>query len=120
MFDKPAVPPTPPSSPQGPERRQYVRYDPSPGTSIYLVTVGQEVLFPERIHNISAGGIRLVLDRKLEPGTVATADLFNITRDYPCQVSLSVAYVVEQPDGSVIHGCSFRRILHNVEVWGLL
>jgi hypothetical protein len=84
------------------------------------VLAGQEVLFPERIPNISASGMSLVLDRKLEPGTVATADLFNITREYPCQVSLCVAYAIEQADGSVVHGCSFRRPLHNVELWGLL
>jgi len=120
MFDKPAVPPVPTSSPQEPERRKYIRYTPSPATCIHLVTAAKEVLFPDHINNLSAGGISLVLDRKLEPSTIATVDFFNIARAFPLQLQLTVVYAIEQADGSVVHGCSFCRPLHSVEVWGLL
>jgi hypothetical protein len=120
MFDKPAVPPTSPPAPQGPERRKHVRYTPNPATSIYLTLADQEKLFPERLADVSAGGLGLVLDRKLEAGTVATVDLYNVTREFPLQIQLRIAYAHEQPDGTVVHGCAFQRDLQSVEVWGLL
>jgi hypothetical protein len=120
MFNNLAVPPTGPSPLQGPERRQHVRYPANPATSIYLVTSGQGVLFPDQFHDISAGGLRLVLRQELAPGTVATVDLYNIVRAFSFQIQLAVAYTIDQPDGSVVHGCTFSRTLHNVELWGLL
>jgi hypothetical protein len=120
MFDKPAVPPPNVEAPHGPERRKHIRYTPSSATCVHLVTAANDVLFPDRINNISAGGISLVLDREIKPGTIATIDLFNITREFPCQLELCVTYALGQEDGSVVHGCSFKRALDNVEVWGLL
>jgi PilZ domain-containing protein len=87
--------------------------------SSYLAT-GTEVLFPERINNLSAGGVNLTLSQPLAPGTVGTLDLYNLHRDFPFQVSVRVAYAYEQADGSFNLGCVFSRELNNSEVWGLL
>src|SRR5262249_2906991 len=120
MFDSPGVPPVNPTPSPGEERRKYVRYPANRATCSYLALPPNETLFPERIQNISAGGVRLVLDRKLDPGTIATLDLYNLTRDFPCRVSLRVAYTLEQPGGKFMLGCAFHGELDNGEVWGLL
>jgi hypothetical protein len=119
MFNSPGVPPANPNALSGPDRRKWTRYPASQAMSSYLAT-GTQVVFPERIDNISAGGVRLTLRQQLTPGTLATLDLYNLHRDFPFQITLRVVYVLQQPDGSLQLGCAFGRELHNSEVWGLL
>jgi hypothetical protein len=52
------------------DRRQSVRYSTDRGTRIQLTTGGDHLFYPARIREISQGGVKLVGNRRLEPGIV--------------------------------------------------
>jgi hypothetical protein len=52
------------------ERRKYVRFSADMGTRFQLTMAGDHLFYSARIRNISRGGVKLLADRRLEPGTV--------------------------------------------------
>lgn len=72
------------------------------------------------VRNISPEGLSLVLNRRIEPGSVVSVDVYNKARRYSCQVPLRVVYVLEHPGGDYILGGAFARELSDDEVQGLL
>jgi hypothetical protein len=119
MFDSPGFSPATPNAPSGSERRKHIRYPASRSTCCYLAT-GAEILFPDHLTDVSAGGVGLVVDRSLPPGTIAHLDLYNISRDFPFQIPIRVVYTLNREDSSFALGCVFNRELNNSELWGLL
>jgi hypothetical protein len=115
------MPPTNPGLPSGAERRRFHRYTASRATCSYLLIPSLEAIVPLKVNNISAGGISLILDRMIEPGSLATVDLYNVVRDFPCKVEFRVAYALEsRPGGPVVLGGPFARPLSAEEMCGLL
>ena len=120
MLDDPGAPAAPVAPSAGADRRKYPRYPANAATSSYLVTPGTEFLFPERLHNVSAGGVNLTLDQALTPGTTAVLDVYNLELDFALRREIRVAYSLPQNAGQFRVGCSFTAELTHDELWGLL
>lgn len=119
MADPTCQAPSPPASSGGAERRKHVRYPLGPSVCGYVVD-GTEIVIPEQMGNVSAGGIRLVLDRPLQPNAVAVVDLYNVAHNFPCREAIRVVYLKQQPDGRFIVGGAFIRTLGSMEIQELV
>ena len=75
---------------------------------------------PAQPQDISRSGVRLVLARRLDAGTEATAVVYHPGRQFFVRVPMRVAYVIEQPGGRFILGGAFARELSDDELRGLL
>ncbi len=73
-----------------------------------------------RVRNISVGGISLVVDRAIEPGTRLTLQLENSQRRYSRRVDVRVTYCIEHPSGEWILGCAFLHKLTTADLRALL
>jgi hypothetical protein len=115
----------PPSSPLEPviipdsERRHEGRFRVHRGASGFVRTGQDEVLFPERIVDVSTGGVQLVLSRRLEPGTSGVFQIYNVARDFSSGGEVRVVYANEDVHGMFAHGCTFARRLSQLDLWGL-
>jgi hypothetical protein len=66
------------------------------------------------------GGVRLILGRRLSPGTTLGLSLRRPDRDLVCAVQATVIYVIEEPKGCFHTGCAFTRELSDDELRDLL
>jgi hypothetical protein len=86
------------------ERRRCPRFPANAAVRSHLsVTEGGDI-WPERIRNISAGGISLLVDRPIAPGTMMTLDLYHIMRRLYCRRRLRVVSSIESEGGFIIGG----------------
>jgi hypothetical protein len=110
-----------PGRPAGAERRASVRYYPNGAdtlTHIMALVEGQSSRVGVR--NLSAGGISLILDDWIEPGTLVSVRLHNPGRLFSCKLPVRVIYLVERPAGDWILGGAFARKLLLDELRALL
>ena|SRR5947209_11906878 len=120
MTPDSAAPPTPANSGGPPsERRQWPR---NPAAEIRAALIPQPEPPPRflAVLELSAGGIRLALDRPFGVGTVLDMSLHRPGRDFGCVVSATVVHVAEQLQGLFVTGCALRRPLGDDELRGLL
>jgi anti-anti-sigma factor len=75
---------------------------------------------PAKIRNLSAGGMCLILDHKIEPNAVVHLHLQHSTRRFAAQVPLRVIYTVQRLGGDHVVGGVFTRKLSEEERAGLL
>ncbi len=95
------------SDPQPAQQRVWVRHPSSLATHCQPVVGREGARWSAVIRDFSRGGIRLVLARQLEPGTLLNVEL-------PASSTSVLAYVVHAkrlPDGQWATGCHFTREL---------
>src|SRR5262249_11371350 len=95
------------------ERRSANRF-PSDRATSCLPALGPDGLsWPARVHDISAYGIGLVLERRLEPNTRLTIDLEQTTRGLVRSVLARVVHVTQHDGGGWLVGCALTTELSN-------
>lgn len=112
--------PARPSQPGAIEQREWYRY--SCGRQIYCrVNIDGVIDFwAIGVHNLSTGGIKLMLDVPIPRGKEIAVVLYNPARRYSCQRQVQVAY--SQQAGKVQHlvGGAFFKELSAQEMKDLL
>jgi len=107
----PASEPTPPPAP-GIERRAFVRH---------FCDIGALVdSWPARIENVSQGGLKVVIGRRFEVGTILKVEIATAGEE---NFSMLLAQVVRAAPESVGNwglGCAFLQEISEEEVQGLL
>jgi hypothetical protein len=78
----------------------------SPDTPLELVGV----------RNLSRSGVGLVMNRNLDPGKVATLNLFNSQRNFATRVLMRVVYGNAQKDATFWIGAAFMHEMGEEEV----
>jgi hypothetical protein len=109
-----------PAQPGFEQRRKYPRFPCGPAT--FCIVVAGPFVKPDlaAVRDISRGGIGLILARRIQPGKVVTLNLFNVTRNFACQVVMRVIYTNKQADGSYFVGGAFGEELIDEEVQWLV
>jgi hypothetical protein len=98
------------------KRRATVRYALDADTACApLAAWGASQGWEARIRDISRGGLGLLLDRRLEPGTLITVDL-PLTPDCPRLLLARVVHATAQPDGGWLVGCALFDLLPEEEL----
>ncbi len=88
-------------------RRKWVRHECDPDVSCRLLLGGDTVLAVERIQNLSAGGVNLVLRDLVPTGKVVTVELCHAQRRVAIRREARVTYVFRAPDGRFTLGGAF-------------
>jgi hypothetical protein len=101
------------------ERRRQARH-PAGEVHADLTAEGDPTVHHVSVRNVSPGGIRLVLSRGIEPGTLLHLQLSRPHRNFSCAVTVRVVYVLAENGGDFITGCDFTRPLTAEELRGLL
>lgn len=98
------------------ERRAMVRYALDADTAgAPLAAWGESQGWEARIRDISRGGLGLLLERRLEPGTLITVDL-SLTLDCPRLLLARVVHATAQPEGGWLLGCALFDLLPEEEL----
>jgi hypothetical protein len=105
---------------KGRERRVTVRYAINKRGLINVVAVLKEGVQAAHVHDISAGGIALVMEMRLQPGVLLTAELYNSSRLFFCSRLMRVTHVAEKEDGGYLIGCQFSSPLAYDQLQALL
>jgi len=107
-------------TPAGEERRVWVRSLSDLETSCKLAEAPATGRMSARIRNISRGGINLLLERGLEPGTLLSVELPGNGQGDEYFVLGCVLHSAAQPSGEFSIGCTFARELEEEEVRSLV
>jgi hypothetical protein len=103
------------------ERRCETRRTCELATSWYLFGAREEQSWAGAARDISTGGIRLVLDQGLKPGTLLYICLRRPDdTDYRRPKLVRVRWATAKEDGTWVIGCSFVKNLHDTELHELL
>ena len=73
-----------------------------------------------RVHNLSARGAKLLLDRPTSEGTVLDLELRNQKTQFTCQRQLRIIYTFPDLHGHFIVGGAFHRDLSHDELYQLV
>jgi hypothetical protein len=65
--------------------------------------------FSAEVHDLSQGGIGLVFDQTLDPGTLLFIDLLGM--EVPVEFLAKVIHATARPQGGYVIGCEFDRPL---------
>jgi hypothetical protein len=95
------------------ERRRHARFSTDMGTRFQLTMAGNHLFYPARIRDICRGGVKLVSDRRLEPGTIVKVMVLRPMR-------AQVAHCTPQEDGVWALGLSFSQEIDLPELLTLL
>lgn len=103
------------------ERRAWVRCTSDHETFCQPRTVrGEDELWWQgRVHNLSAGGIGLVLSRRFEPGTVLTIEVQGTPARPSLQLLARVIHATVRPGSGWLIGCAFAQELGDDELRSL-
>ena len=103
--------PTPPAAP-GIERRAFVRH---------FCDIGALVdSWPTRIENVSRGGLKVVIGRRLEVGTILKVEVAVADQESFSTLLARVVRAAPEPVGNWALGCAFLQEISEEEVQGLL
>jgi hypothetical protein len=108
--------------PSGADRRCWVRHACNLGT-LYQPGPGQieHMWLRAHVHNIAAGGLALVLNRRFEPGTPMAIALIGGQQQNVSRTLQAEVVHAEPFEGSQwLVGCSFSGILSDDELRGLM
>jgi len=96
---------------RGGERRAWIRYPTHLETFCRQAIGGPEMCWSGVIQNISRGGMRLLMHRRFEPGSLLKMDV-PLPVEQPTPYLMSrVIYATLQPNGSWALGCAFTEEL---------
>lgn len=102
------------------ERRTTERYPIDDEKAYRLrVRVGDDER-PAEVLDLSANGLRLVLDHPFLPGTLVTLALGNSVQLFSRTLRLRVVHVMERDDGHYVIGGELSRALDHEELLALL
>jgi hypothetical protein len=107
------------SAPASMERRAWVRYACDLSGSCQPVSGSRDRTWAARVQDISRGGLRLVVTRRFEPGTLLEIDLTDVKQIEVQSVLARVIHVTTQSLGMWCLGCSFHRELSEDDVRAL-
>jgi hypothetical protein len=99
-----------------PERRALVRQPSRQTLSLAEADTKEEVLWVARIQDICCEGVRLLVMRRFEPGTLLRLDVPGKSQEGPLLVQARVIRVIPYPNGSFGLGCTFSRRLTEEEM----
>ena len=88
-------------------RRKWVRHPCGPEVSCRLVLDESTILPVERIQNLSAGGVNLILNDLVPTGKILTVELRHEQRPVLLQREARVTYLFRTPDGRFTLGAAF-------------
>ena len=103
-----------------PERRQWYRYPCGPQIYCRLVIDGVVDFWAVRVHNLSTGGVKLMLDIPVPREKIVTVVLHNPARKYSCQRQVRIAYSHKVARIQFIVGGGFVKDLTAQEMRALL
>ena len=106
--------------PPGSERRALVRQRSRKTLCLSEAETKEEILWVARIQDICREGVRLLLMRRFEPGTLLRLEVPGKSPETPLLVQARVRHVLHYPDGSFGLGCAFSRVLTDEELKDLL
>jgi serine/threonine protein kinase len=69
---------------------------------------GAEELWPLVVHDLSAGGMGILLARRFEPGTVLNVELVEQLNEKPTRFPVKVVRLQRDKAGYWLHGCAFE------------
>jgi hypothetical protein len=95
------------------ERRKYVRFSANMGTRIQSTMSGSPLFYSARIRNISRGGVKLVIDKPLAPGTVVKVMVLQ-------PVKARVAHCAPEENGTFVLGLTFVQAISLPEMLSFL
>jgi hypothetical protein len=93
------------------ERRRLPRRQPTLGTVCRLESGPDDVPRLGLVWNISPGGVSLLLDEPMEPGTSVRAELATLNEQTSLPVGMRVAHLTRLQTGDFCVGCQFDREL---------
>lgn len=96
-----------PSDPGASERRRYKRRRRPGAVSFRVGAAAGGPWLDAQLVDLSAGGVGLLSDRRLEGGTVLTLRFAPQAGVIPVLAHVRVAHAQEQPDGRWLLGCEF-------------
>lgn len=100
----------------GHERRQDPRYPLSEDVQNRLRVTIEGFDWPIRMRNISAGGVSLFLNHRLECGATLTINIHNVLLGYTTRRRARIIYILEHFSGEFIIGCAFLKRLSEDQV----
>jgi hypothetical protein len=92
---------------KGANRRKWVRHACSADVSCRLLLGGDTALAVERVQNLSAGGVNLVVNDLVPTGKILIVELCHVQRHVVIQREARVTYVFRTPDGRFALGGAF-------------
>lgn len=100
------------------DRRHWERFPIDRDTTVCIGVEGDESVVG-RILDVSRGGIRILLDCHVEPGTTVRIDISPESSDSRTQVLACVVHVTQGRDGRFTLGCNFSTELSNADLAGM-
>lgn len=119
MSEPTSFPPEPGAPPSSVERRKSVRYAANRFIAGYLITDDNRIIWTRALHDISASGIGLIVDRRIDPGALLTLDLY-LPRRLPRLCQVRVMHTLDDATGTFLIGGTFAQELAEDEVAELL
>jgi hypothetical protein len=83
------------------------------GTRFQLTMAGDHLFYPGRIRDISRGGVKILVERRLEPGTVVKVMMLQ-------PVKAQVAHCTPQQNGDLAVGLTFNKVITLPEMLSFL
>jgi len=108
------------SPPPALERRVLVRQPSRQTLCLSEAETKEEVLWVARMQDICREGVRLLLMRRFEPGSLLRLEVPGKSEDTPLLIQARVIHVVPYPNGSFGLGCAFSRPLTEEELKNLI
>jgi hypothetical protein len=102
------------------ERRAWVRHACNFPTACQPITSGRDVRWSGHVDNVSRGGVKLVVSRRFEPGTLLQIDLQEGRANAPSSFLARVVHVGSRGGGLWAMGCAFLHELSEDECRALL
>jgi hypothetical protein len=116
-----SVAPAPTSpSPLPVENRKRGRHACGPEITCRLLAEPTLDFWADRILNMSAGGISLVLDRLIPTGKVLKLELHHAARQFSCERQIRIIYTFKAPTGEITVGGAFSSELTDQDLQSLL
>jgi hypothetical protein len=76
--------------------------------------------WPAGVANLSTTGVSLLLDPRLQPGSLLSVELRNAAGSFTCMHLAWVVHVSPAAQGQILHGCRFTEDLGEEELRSLL
>ena len=102
--------------PPGSERRALVRQRSRKTLCLSEAETKEEILWVARIQDICREGVRLLLLRRFEPGTLLRLEVPGKLQETPLLVQARVIHVVPYANGAFGLGCAFSLPLTEEEL----
>jgi hypothetical protein len=76
--------------------------------------------WPAKIENISRGGLKVIIRRRFEVGTILKVEIALQGEEIPSMLLVRVVRITQEPDGSWGLGCAFNQEISEEQLQELL